>query len=654
MPITSMRETVTLQLLGTPVLRLADGSAVKLRQKAYALAAVLYLDFSNRARRSALAERTWESSTAEQAMTNLRQTLLHTRELEGRYGFDLFDADATEIELNRDVVLDLREIGKVRSAEDGPELERLITLYRGELLAGVTGVGSEFDQWLAQERTRIENQFATQATEAALRIGGRGAHSALFRLAERLPYSDVVCRATIELFRSENNESGARAAFAAFRNRLRHGLGMEPAAETAELFDHDEDAATTPAQPRSIERRRQLPDEDTARLSFVPRVVLLPPLQDFKQASIPKHLAPALVEDVTIGLSRLKSVSVIAPHTAWQLDPFSALDEVRAHQIDYAVESRIAPNFASDGLSLAIRLVRAAGREIVWADKFAFTALKAPEHYWDFTNGVARALADSIETAELQRERTQRDANAYSHYLAGRHNLRSFDLPKIRRGRKSLRIARDIEPEQASIESALARSYVVEWVLRSGSDKTLLDKAKLHAERAVSIDPNDGTAYRELGRVALFDRDLDQSLAHMTMAAELAPNHADVLADFADTLVHNSDFAAAQEKIEAAVRLNPVPPDEYLWTLGGINFFRGRWEEALGHLNQMRNPEPALRLMAAAAAMAGRMDLARRYRLQALKLQPDFTTARWVSRMPQRDPADVDLYIEALRKAGFK
>ena len=149
-------------------------------------------------------------------------------------------------------------------------------------------------------------------------------------------------------------------------------------------------------------------------------------------------------------------------------------------------------------------------------------------------------------------------------------------------------------------------------------------------------------------------RDLDQSLAHMSMAAELAPNHADVLADYADTLVHNSDFAAAQEKMETAMRLNPVPPDEYLWTLGGINFFRGRWEEALRHLNQMRNPEPALRLMAAAAAMAGQLDLARRYRLQALKLQPDFTTARWVSRMPQRDPADVDLYIEALRKAGFK
>lgn len=644
-----MSETVSLHLLGNPVLRLADGTPVKLRQKAFALAAVLYLEFSGRTRRPILAERIWETSTAEQAMTNLRQTLLHTRELGGKHGFELFRADTTEIELNADIKLDLREVGRVRAAGSFDELERVVGEYRGELLAGIDGAGAEFSQWLSLERTRIENQFATYATESALKIGGQDGRAALAMLSERLPYSDVVARATIELFRADGNENGARAAFAAFRNRLSHGLGLEPAAETAELFENLERPRLA-AQVQNSARR----DPNIDRPSFVPRVVLLPPLQDFKHADFPKHLAPALVEDVTIGLSRLKSVSVIAPHTAWQMDPFSALDEVRSHQIDYAVESRIAPQFTGGGLSLAIRLVRAAGREIVWADKFTFEALRAPEHYWDFTNGVARALADSIETAELARERTLRDPNAYSHYLSGRQNLMTFDLPKIRRGRKSLRLAREIEPEQSSIESALARSYVVEWVLRSGSDKGLLDKAKLHAERAVSIDPNDGTAYRELGRVALFDRDLDQSLAHMAMAAELAPNHADILADFADTLAHNSDMLAAQDKIDAALRLNPIPPDEYLWTLGGINFFRGRFEEALQTLGRMRNPEPAYRLMAASAAMADQMDLARRYRLHALKLQPDFTTARWLSRVPQRDPADVDLYIEALHKAGFK
>lgn len=644
-----MRETTTLQLLGTPVLRLADGTAVKLRQKAYALAAVLYLEFRDRTRRATLADRIWEQSSPEQSLTNLRQTLLHTRDLEAKFGFELFDADATEIELSRSVTLDLREIGRVRAVTDAQELERLIGLYKGELLAGIDDFGEGFDQWLAMERTRIEDQFVAQATEAALRIGGRGGHAALQRLAERLPFSDAVCRATVQLYMAEGDDAGARNALTVFRARLMRGLGEEPTPEIAQLLDQ---GRSKPAEPKAkgAPRRPDVVAED--RPAFVPRVVLLPPLQEHKNG-LPRHLAPALVEDVTIGLSRLRSVSVIAPHTAWQLDPFSALDEVRSHQIDYAVESRVAQDF-SGGMSLAIRLVRSVNREIVWADKFAFTPASAAARYWDFTGGIARALADSIETAELARERTERNPDAYGHYLNGRYNLRTFDLPKVRRGRNSLREAQKIEPEQATIESALARTYVIEWVLRSGADKSLLDRAKLHAERAVAIDPTDGTAYRELGRVALFDRNIDQSLQHMKLAAELAPHHADLLADYADTLVHDSNFSAAEDKIEEAIRLNPVPPDEYLWTLGGIHFFRGRFEEALNALTQMRNQDPALRLMAAAAAMGGRLDLARKYRTRALELQPDFSVARWASRMPQRDPADVDFYVEALRQAGFK
>ena len=376
-----MRETTTLQLLGTPVLRLADGTAVKLRQKAYALAAVLYLEFRDRTRRATLADRVWELSSPEQALTNLRQTLLHTRDLEAKFGFELFDADATEIELSRSVTLDLREIGRIRAVTDAQELERLVGLYRGDLLEGLDEFGEGFDQWLTMERTRIEDQFVAQATEAALRIGGRGGHAALVKMAERLPYSDVVCRATMQLYLAEGDEAGARNALTSFRSRLMRGLGEEPAAEITELLDRDNAPSAAP-RVKATARRPERPVED--KPAFVPRVVLLPPLQEHKNG-LPRHLAPALVEDVTIGLSRLRSVSVIAPHTAWQLDPFSALDEVRSHQIDYAVESRVAQDF-SGGLSLAIRLVRSSNREIVWADKFAFspnTASKAP---WAWSN----------------------------------------------------------------------------------------------------------------------------------------------------------------------------------------------------------------------------------------------------------------------------
>ncbi len=647
-----MKQSAILHLTGTPGLRLPDGSPVELRQKAYAIAALLYLEYHDRTRRAVIAEKIWETSKPEQAMTNLRQALLQTRASCDPHNVALFHIDNTTIALTTDLRIDLRELGRIRTVEEGAELERLVSLYHGDLLDGLDDFGPELTQWLHTMRGHVEDNFIRNGTEAALRIGPSSL-PALSKLAERLPYSEEVTRTQILLLKKIGNIATATLVLNQFTARMTRDLGAEPSADMQRLLEVEAARKPVVATAAGPVRARGEP-APMLKATFVPRVVLLPPLQDTKLADLPRHLAPALIEDVTIRLTRLKSVSVIAPHTAWQMDPFGALDEVRAHQIDYGVESRVAPDIGSGGVAVGIRLVRAATREIVWADKFILSTTTSPEVYWDFANGIARGLADNIEAAELAQERTARDADAYGFYLDGRHHLRTFDLPKVRRGRKSLRIARDIEPEEASIESALARSYVVEWVLRSGSDRTLLDKARLHAERAVTIDPTDGTAYRELGRVALFTGDLDLSIEHMQRAAGLAPHHADILADYSDTLAHYSDFDAAEEKIEAALRLNPLPPDEYFWTWGGISFFRGRWEQSISQLTQMRNIDPALRLLAASAAMAGHADLARKYRLRAIELQPDFTIARWISRVPQKDPADVDLYIEALKRAGFK
>lgn len=649
-----MRETPVLELLGIPQLRLPDGTTVELRQKAFALAALLHIEYRGRARRQAVADRLWETASGSQASTNLRQVLLNTRSLEARHGFELFEADATYIALSHSVRIDLVEVQRIRSATDAAEFLRLLALYRGGLLDGLTGSSEELSRWIETERTRIENQFVAHATGTALRLGGPAADQAMARLAEIQPYSDQVCQAQMRLARLAGDEFAVGTIYAGFRGRLWKALHAEPEPETSALLNPPPAVApAVPARPQHTESRVAL----LAEGARVPRIVLLPPLQEFGRSDTPKHIAPALIEDVTISLCRLRSLTVIAPHSAWQFDPFSALDEIRSHQIDYAVESRVAIDRAAERagqLGLAVRLIRTSGREIVWTDKFKFAVADAPARYRDLVNGIAGSLADRVEAAELAAERTSRDPTAYSHYLAGRQDLRTFDLPRVRKARKSFRVSSELAPELAMAESSMARSYVIEWVLRSGADNALLDKAKLHAERAISLDPFDGNGYRELGRAALFVGDLDESLRQFEQAERYAPNHADVLADYADTLTHNSDFSGARARMEAALLLNPIPPDEYWWTLGGINYFEGLWQDAIAALQRMKNQEPALRLMAASAAMAGDKDQARQFRLRALSLQPDFTIASWARRLPMRNPADVDLYIEGLRRAGFK
>ena len=215
---------ITLRLLGTPVLHLPDGTAVELRQKAYVLAALLHLEYQGRVRRSTVAERLWESSTGEQALNNMRQTLLQTRRLEERFAFRLFKSDSTHVELDPSITVDLRELGRVRMAQTGTELATLVAYYRGDLLGDAGDLGPELAHWRQAERGRIEQQFATQATEAALRIGDRESLAALDDLATRMPLSEEVCRAQLQLLLREGNSAGARALLDTFANRMVHEL----------------------------------------------------------------------------------------------------------------------------------------------------------------------------------------------------------------------------------------------------------------------------------------------------------------------------------------------------------------------------------------------------------------------------------------------
>ena len=651
-----MHHSITLHLLGTPVLELADGTAIKLRQKSYAMAALLFLEFRDRTRRAMLAERIWETVEPEKALNSLRQTLLQTRRVADRHGFELFFSDGIDIELRHHVTLDLRELPGLRTVVQADELHRLIGLYRGRLLDSLTGFGPGFEAWRDAEQSSLERRFAADASEAAIRIGGQSGGDALQRLADLLPASEIVCRANVKYHLGRGDRDAARSAFEAFTARFPAGIGPVAATDMDELIQQAgrstravPAAATTSWPTRALEPQRG----NGSGAMVNPRVVLLPPAQDGDLLGLPRHLGPALVDDVSLGLSRLHSISVIAPFTARHLNPATVLDDLRLHQIDYAVESRITRDAVGDGVSLLIQLIRSDNLQIVWAEKFAFSPAAAPERYWDFTAAVVRTLADGIEGAEFQHRRRERNAESYGHYLAGRDILSTFDLPQIQRGRNFLQLARQIEPDQASVESALARSYVIEWVLRSGADRSLLDHAKQHAVQAVALDPADGTAHRELGLVSMYEHRMDESLVHMATAARLNPHNADVLADYADMLVHNSDHEAAEAKLAEAMRLNPLVPDSYLWTLGAIHFFLNRFDLALKTLQQMRNREPALRLMAAAAVKAERRDLATAFREQALLLQPDFSIDRWAAQIPQRDPADVALYVDALRQAGF-
>lgn len=266
---------------------------------------------------------------------------------------------------------------------------------------------------------------------------------------------------------------------------------------------------------------------------------------------------------------------------------------------------------------------------------------------------LAQKICGEIGAHELQRYRHTGAASAYVHYLIAMQRRDRNDLRSLLRSQKSLERSVQLSPDFVPALAQLARTKTLEWLERGSEDRTLLHDAQHLAQRAHRYEPNDSASLREIGHAALYLHDLASAWEHFEAAYDLAPNHADLLVDQADTLTHLSRHDEAEAKISRALSLNPLAPDDYYWIAGAVSFFRGEYRQALSRLTTMESPGLALRLMAACAAMLNDAEAAASYREQALARDPSFTVAKWQSLYPAPNPDDTAHYLDALILAGF-
>ncbi|WP_411033614.1 hypothetical protein [Shinella sp. BYT-45] len=399
---------------------------------------------------------------------------------------------------------------------------------------------------------------------------------------------------------------------------------------------------------------RVLPGEEAATplpRQAPPRVVLLPPVTTL--ASRPAaRFSEALIEDVTIGLCALRSISIIAPHTAAQISLEAERSATYArHKISYILETRLRDE--GDGHTLFAQLVFFGSDEVIWAERFPLSAEGLARSRQMIAHQIAGAIATEIERNELVRGDYERDADAYRSFLIGQGQLKNLDLRDIRRARKSFREALQVNAGFAPAIGGLARSYFLEWLVTARGDQDLLRQAELHAEETIRADDRLPSGYRELGVVKLYARQFDESAAYLDRAEALSPHYANVIASYADTLVQASRPDVGLRKIEHAIDLNPLPPDEYFWTAAGANYSLGLYQQALDYIARMKDKAPVHRLAAACWAMLGDMKKARQFIRRTYDIHPDFDLETWMTIVPFKEEWQRQHYYEGLKKAGF-
>jgi DNA-binding SARP family transcriptional activator/TolB-like protein len=660
-----------LVLLGSPAL--VDGQKiVQVPEKLFALVAYLVLSGNNGvARRTQIAELLWDNAAAGQGSVNLRQLLLRLRKKQLEVGLELLVSDDHNIWLDESRIhIDVREVQKLAHGPTAASVVNLAQLYRGDLLEGYSTSGTELDEWILVHRARLRDDIGRVLLQGLEHSDIDLNRAQICSVAESLlridPYQEVASRALMRANALEGRMDLVRSVFETCQRRLKSELGVAPEPKTVQLYLHlqsprrpmpvsliklyNDSGNPAAARPEAVPARLASGQHEDAATGIPKISVLMPIGRDDSELA---KLACSLVEDVTIGLCRRRTLSVVAPYTAWQLS--LSREEIDAHaqfRIDYLVHTHV-QDFQDKSL-LYVKIVDARNRQILWADEFRFGAMETSARYKDLSLKVILTLADRIEHLELAHYERHQDPKAYHWYLLGQQHLKIMDLAHIRRARKAFKTAVSVSPSFAPAMSGIAQTLHLEWLLLARGESELLHEAESIARRAVETDAGDERGFRELGNCNLYAGRFDDCLSYFAEGERLNPQHADLLADYANALTHCGDSQSGLRKIECAIELNPLSPDHYYWTAGGAKYLLEDYSMAVDYLSRMQDQSPAYRLLAACWAMVGDTRKANDYAHKAMDIYPDFRIENWLSIVPLRNPQQRQHYAAGLKRAGFE
>ena len=644
-----------LRLFGSPGLFDREGHQIAFPARAILL--VLFVLTSGRGAevtRSQMAGFLWPD--APDALTNLRQLLGRLRALQLRVGINLVCFDKSRVTLNLDeAAIDLLVFEASLKGLNWANCQDVLESYRGELLEGMTFEESDLSTWLAIQRSQARNAlleaFASLLEAPDGHANLRTAQVVAARLLEIDPYQESAYRALMRSFAASGLIDHVGATFEKCRSLLERDLGSIPAARTVDLFRRfvparGEFSHATHSASAPLTAIRPLPP------ATLPRLVVLPPPGAEDDGTL-WDLATLVLEDTIIGLCSLRTVSVLAAHTSWQLSD-GALDDGAAQRFDvgYCLQTALRQRHRSE--ELVVKLFDTRTRVILWADRYPLSADNLASSHRTLSIAITLSLADAVERAEMARFEKDLNPQAYYWHLKGQRHLRYMDLPNVRRALKAFRSSVAADPDFAPAYSGAARATQRQWLVLGRGDQELLEAAERIGARAVSLDHRDARGYREVALCSLYRRRWDEAIANFTEAERLGPQHADLISDFGDTLGHCGEPEKGLKKVERAMELNPIPPDQYWWNAAGLHFQLNDYRAAIADVDHMSDPLPALRIAAAAWAYLGDLAQAQRCATKFLRSYPDFRIDHWLSIVPNKNPDDQRHYDLGLRCAGFK
>jgi TolB-like protein/class 3 adenylate cyclase len=410
------------------------------------------------------------------------------------------------------------------------------------------------------------------------------------------------------------------------------------------------------ALPSHPETQKPLPLPDK------PSIAVLP-FQNMSGDPEQEYFADGMVEDIITGLSRSKSLFVIARNSTFTYKG-KAVDIKQVGRelgVRYVLEGSVRKS--GNKVRITGQLIEASTGTHLWADRFDGVLEDVFDLQDRVTTSVIGAILPQVERVEIDRAQRKptESLQAYDYYLralgASYRYSREANLEVMELSRAANRVDPDFSLSYALAAYSLATRKAFGW----STDMTgeIAETRRLSA-KAIELDRDDARVLALAGfPLAYLAGEVERAGLLVRQAVQIDPNLGLARMWMGWINVYLGEHEAGIEQLEIAQRLNPLDPRRYVarTAMAYAHFFVGRHEEAskvaATAIRQQPNYLVGQRIMMACHAVMGRLDEARASCAAVMQIDPSQRVSRDKAWGPFQRPQDMKKLKEAFLIAGM-
>jgi adenylate cyclase len=391
-----------------------------------------------------------------------------------------------------------------------------------------------------------------------------------------------------------------------------------------------------------------------------PGIVVLP-FVDLADAPVDAHFGRGIAEEIILALSRNRWLTVIASASAFSARQHSTTAEFSGQMgVRYGLEGTI--RRSSTHIRVSARLVDASTGAQLLAERYDREMADIFAVQDDISARIVAAVRPAVYDAEQARSirKHPESIDAWAAYQRGMWHFSRTENPESAEAQAWFERAIALDERFAPGFYGLANVFVHDGSSHlPQAPADWQQRAEMLALHAVALDLSDSGAHSILGVARMVRGDHQGALDATEAALSLNPNDATAYGTRGATLVFLGRVDEGLGDLDASLRLSPRDPRLHVRQahIGLGLYFARRYDEAEAKAQQIMERWPtnsfAPRLLAMVLAETGRLEEARAALDAAIALGPSRFSDYSHARMPWYRPCDHARALAALRLAGW-